>query len=173
MTMALRTKVFQLLSLQSQAGYATSTAIVQKFDWKAVKVPDATAKDIPTSVGGAAFPGDIRATSGLGRGDGLKDHTSKWLQVRPLPLYRKTSRGEGIQRYGQCGSTSTGFRPSQGSTKSPLEYIREAEPIKVEGPVVASRGSEQPLGGGGISHASLRSCMVWQFLTFCPMRLLS
>ena len=30
---------------------------------------------------GQAFPGDLRSTSGLGLGDGIIDHTSKWLQV--------------------------------------------------------------------------------------------
>lgn len=33
----------------------------------------------------------------------------------------------------------------QGDIKSPLEYIQETEPIKVEGPVVASYGSEWQL----------------------------
>ena len=88
--MALRTlRIFQLLGQgQQAAGFATSE-IVAKFDWKAVKIPDATSKDIPTisaimstCTGGASFPGDIRGTSGLGKGDGCKDHTSKWLQVR-------------------------------------------------------------------------------------------
>jgi hypothetical protein len=31
----------------------------------------------------------------------------------------------------------------QGDIKSPLEWIQEAEPIKVSGPVVASYGSKQ------------------------------
>lgn len=31
---------------------------------------------------------------------------------------------------------------TQGDIKSPLQYIQEAEPIKVSGPVVASYGSE-------------------------------
>jgi hypothetical protein len=88
--MALRAvRIFQLLGQrQQQAGFATSE-IVTKFDWKAVKIPDATTKDIPTisaiiptCTGGASFPGDIRGTSGLGKGDGCKDHTSKWLMVR-------------------------------------------------------------------------------------------
>jgi hypothetical protein len=33
------------------------------------------------TVTGAAFPGDLRSTSGLGIGDGIEDHTGKWLQV--------------------------------------------------------------------------------------------
>ena len=76
-------------------------------------------------------------------------------------------RGEEMQRYGRFGRCSTGFRPSQGSTKSPLEYIRAAEPIKVEGPVVASHGSEQPaLGRGGI--ALMHEVTVSAPCDFCP-----
>lgn len=30
---------------------------------------------------GIGFPGDLRSTSGLGLGDGLTSHTSKWQQV--------------------------------------------------------------------------------------------
>lgn len=44
-------------------------------------------KDVPTATGGAAFPGDLRATSALSIGDGIKDHTSKWLQVGCRGLY--------------------------------------------------------------------------------------
>ena len=40
-------------------------------------------EDLPTTIpGGQAFPGDLRSTSALGVGDGLKTHTAKWLQVR-------------------------------------------------------------------------------------------
>lgn len=40
-----------------------------------------TPPDSTTTVAGQAFPGDLRSTSGLGFGDNLLDHTSKWLQV--------------------------------------------------------------------------------------------
>ena len=33
---------------------------------------------------GIAFPGDLRSSSGLGLGDGLTSHTSKWQQVASL-----------------------------------------------------------------------------------------
>ena len=37
---------------------------------------------IPTTNSqGAAFPEDLRSTSGLGKGDGKETHTSKWLSV--------------------------------------------------------------------------------------------
>lgn len=35
--------------------------------------------------GRQAFDGDLRATSGLGLGDGIMDHTGKWLQVCSIP----------------------------------------------------------------------------------------
>ena len=37
---------------------------------------------------GAAFPNDLRSTSGLGLGDGLSSHTDKWLDegVSPMDL---------------------------------------------------------------------------------------
>eukprot|EP00955_Chlamydomonas_euryale_P088294 364365-Chlamydomonas_euryale.AAC.11 len=110
--MALRTGVLSALLWQRslapslQAGFASGAVVAPK-DWKAVKLPEQTAKDIPTTNGGVTFSGDLRSTSGLGRGDGCKTHTDKWLQ---------------------------------GDAKSPIEYISEAEPIKVEGPVVASYG---------------------------------
>lgn len=37
--------------------------------------------NVITNPHGAAFPGDLRSTSGLGTGDGIQDHTGKWLQV--------------------------------------------------------------------------------------------
>lgn len=68
---------------QQAASFATASKdLVAKKDWNAVQLPPQTVKDIPTSTGGAAFPGDLRSTSGLGLGDGLKTHTDKWLQVR-------------------------------------------------------------------------------------------
>lgn len=41
-----------------------------------------TDEKTPTIVEGRqAFDGDLRATSALGLGDGIVEHTSKWLQV--------------------------------------------------------------------------------------------
>lgn len=74
-----------LASSSAAAGFATKSgavAVVRK-NWKDVKLPAATVKDLPTTtVKGASFEGDLRATSGNGEGDGLTTHTSKWLQVR-------------------------------------------------------------------------------------------
>ena len=41
----------------------------------------AAAASVITEPGGPAFPGDLRSSSGLGLGDGLRTHTAKWLQV--------------------------------------------------------------------------------------------
>mmetsp|Transcript_5341 Transcript_5341/g.11685 ORF Transcript_5341/g.11685 Transcript_5341/m.11685 type:complete len:160 (-) Transcript_5341:584-1063(-) len=131
--MALRTASQLLLQAAASAGkstqawacFATATkeVAVAKKDWKAVQLPKETQESIPTAIGGAAFPGDLRSTSGLGKGDGLKTHTDKWLQ---------------------------------GDQKSPMQYIAEAEPIKVEGPVVASYGTEDPLLGGPVEYINLK-----------------
>jgi len=93
-------------------------------DWKAVKLPPQTADTVPvTKYPGQAFVGDLRSTSGLGKGDGINNHTDKWLQ---------------------------------GDIKSPLEYIQEAEPIKVSGAVVASYGSDDPALGCPVEYINLR-----------------
>ena len=41
---------------------------------------------------GQAHLGDLRSASGLGLGDGLLTHSSKWLQVRPCLLWLSRSR---------------------------------------------------------------------------------
>lgn len=58
------------------ARHESSDAIVQRAKENEVTVI--------TNPNGAAFPGDLRSTSGLGTGDGIQDHTGKWLQVRLL-----------------------------------------------------------------------------------------
>lgn len=66
------------------AGFATGkdAVAVLKKDWKAVQLPKDTASNIPTTIpGGQAFGNDLRGTSGLCLGDGIKNHTDKWLQV--------------------------------------------------------------------------------------------
>lgn len=78
--------------------------------------------EIPlTHGGGAAYDNDLRSTSGLGLGDGITNHTEKWLQVSiphpPLLLSLP-----------------------QGDDKSPIEYVNEVEPIKVHGLVAVSHG---------------------------------
>jgi hypothetical protein len=78
----------QLLGAQGACGFAAKAtgaavpAVVAKKDWKAVELPEKTASSIPlTRAGGQAFGNDLRGTSGLGLGDGIKTHTDKWLMV--------------------------------------------------------------------------------------------
>ncbi len=56
---------------------------------------------------------------------------------------------------------------AQGDGKSPMEYIQEAEPILVEGPVVASRGSEW--ARALVQHQKQQQhnvhAIIWQHLT--------
>lgn len=137
-----------------------------------------------------------RSTSGLGKGDGINNHTDKWLDVsmagcvQAIGITPSSSMTNAAAC--PCAHTSTiqthrlggpgcacswhvGFQQlsmgttpaytiqlvaahqitkalrvthvgrvlSQGDIKSPLEWIQEAEPIKVSGPVVASYGSKQ------------------------------
>ncbi len=69
------------VTVASYATKATAVAPVPGIDWKSVPVPASTVKDIPETIGGIAFKGDLRATSGLGLGDGISNHTDKWLTV--------------------------------------------------------------------------------------------
>ncbi|KAG2499982.1 hypothetical protein HYH03_002265 [Edaphochlamys debaryana] len=69
--------------------FATKAAgkeVVAAFDWKKVSVPATTAKDIPTTIKGCVPAGDLRATSGLGLGDGIFNHTDKWMQGGKSPM---------------------------------------------------------------------------------------
>ncbi|KAG1669000.1 hypothetical protein FOA52_000593 [Chlamydomonas sp. UWO 241] len=124
--MALRNAVPGLLaglprSCWQQAGFAT-TAIVAKPDWKAVsaQVPEGTAKDLPTSKGGAAFTGDLRSTSGLGMGDGCKTHTDKWLQGNTKSPMQWLSEVEPIKVSGPVIASHGTDDPALGC---PVEYI--------------------------------------------------
>ncbi|KAJ9508236.1 hypothetical protein QJQ45_011741 [Haematococcus lacustris] len=107
-------RALQVIPHQHVAFFASQdVAVSLKKDWAAVPLPAETVKDLKESRvtvgGGQAFDNDLRGVSGLGLGDGIKDHTSKWMQS---------------------------------SGKSPMQWIKEAEPVLVEGPVVASYGSE-------------------------------
>jgi hypothetical protein len=71
-------------SKAASQGKADVTQLSVKQDWAAVakEMPAGTVEDIPTTNSlGQAFGGDIRSTSGLGMGDGIRNHTEKWLQV--------------------------------------------------------------------------------------------
>ncbi len=46
-------------------------------------VKEGTPFPVPTTIpGGQAYPSDMRSVSGLGIGDGIANHTRKWMQVR-------------------------------------------------------------------------------------------
>jgi NADH dehydrogenase (ubiquinone) Fe-S protein 6 len=95
---------------------------------KAKEVATTLRQDEPTTVlPGQAFVGDLRATSALCVGDGITNHSAKWLQK-------------------ELGGTQT----------SPLEYIMAAEPMKVKGLVVASYGVDDPALGCPVEYISLK-----------------
>eukprot|EP00199_Chlamydomonas_sp_CCMP681_P003227 CAMPEP_0119108868 /NCGR_PEP_ID=MMETSP1180-20130426/15885_1 /TAXON_ID=3052 ORGANISM="Chlamydomonas cf sp, Strain CCMP681" /NCGR_SAMPLE_ID=MMETSP1180 /ASSEMBLY_ACC=CAM_ASM_000741 /LENGTH=151 /DNA_ID=CAMNT_0007094539 /DNA_START=94 /DNA_END=549 /DNA_ORIENTATION=+ len=103
-----------------------STAVVVPKDWSKVTIPAKTKEALShetTVAGGQAFGNDLRGVSGLGLGDGITNHTDKWL-----------SKGH----------------------KSPMQYIQEAPPILVEGPVVASHGTEDPTLGCPTEYINLK-----------------
>jgi NADH dehydrogenase (ubiquinone) Fe-S protein 6 len=95
---------------------------------KAKEVATTFSQDEPTAVlPGQAFLGDLRSTSALCLGDGIKNHSAKWLQK-------------------ELGGTQT----------SPLEYIMAVEPVKVHGLVVASYGVDDPSLGCPVEYISLK-----------------
>ena len=127
-----------------------------------------------TNSSGAAFPKDLRSTSGLGKGDNLSTHTSKWLSVSearwvmgetrrehetflPLQLpYSKFSLSFFFSSMGMWGSVpvvpvhtltrSSSLLPAQEGREGPMEMIARVEPIAVESKVVACRGVQNQLG---------------------------
>lgn len=103
-----------------------------------------TPPDSTTTVAGQAFPGDLRSTSGLGFGDNLLDHTSKWLQVFvPVQMLPCSSLRHYLPNDTFVLIDLQHAQPGQGGNEtSPMEYVWRAEPIKVHGAVVASYGSK-------------------------------
>lgn len=113
----------QCAGFAAKASASKEVAAPAKVNWKDVKVPDSV-KDTPETIGGGqAFPNDLRSTSALGLGDGLINHTAKWLQ---------------------------------GNVKTPMQWIKEAPPIKVHGNVVASYGSDNPALGCPVEYINVK-----------------
>jgi NADH dehydrogenase (ubiquinone) Fe-S protein 6 len=118
------------LSQQLCRAFASETAIsrtdlVEKA--KEVSAPD-FAPELPSiQIAAQGFQGDLRSTSALSLGDGIKNHTTKWLQK-------------------ELGGTQT----------TPIEYIMAPEPIKVHGLVVASYGVDDPALGCPVEYISLK-----------------
>jgi NADH dehydrogenase (ubiquinone) Fe-S protein 6 len=94
---------------------------------KEVASPDFAPNEPTTVFDAQAFLGDLRSTSALSVGDGIKNHTAKWLQ-----------------------------KELAGNTTSPIEYIMAPEPIKVHGLVVASYGVDDPALGCPVEYISLK-----------------
>lgn len=170
------------------AGAATKTvSTVEKKDWKAVQLPAKTVEGLAsTNMPGASFLNDLRSTSGLGLGDGIKTHTGKWLQVCDVgsgasvascsSLFQVSSKGSFIQDVSIHAGSGTItirvflFHTQQGSTKSPMEYIQEVKPIKVSGTVVASHGCEFQAHNAKLeSNARLSPSSSWHLQHFNPI----
>ncbi|GIL99617.1 hypothetical protein Vretimale_4742, partial [Volvox reticuliferus] len=99
--------------------FATKADHLARIDWKRVSVPAATLKDIPETNGGIVPKGDLRATSGLGLGDGIKNHTDKWLQVGKSPM-EYINEVEPIKVKGLVVASYGSDDPALGC---PVEYI--------------------------------------------------
>ena len=68
--------------LRAAGARAAGTAVTSKAVAAAPSTAVASSEDgITTTTPGQAFVGDLRSTSALCVGDGIFDHTSKWLQV--------------------------------------------------------------------------------------------
>jgi hypothetical protein len=65
---------------EAKKAEAVTAVATSGADYKAVRIPEEIVKGLPTTHKSIAFEGDLRSTSGLGLGDGLKSHTDKWLQ---------------------------------------------------------------------------------------------
>lgn len=115
--------IARTLATQSTDSIATADVVA-----KAREVATTLHQDDPVTVlPGQAFLGDLRSTSALSVGEGIANHTAKWLQK-------------------ELGGQQT----------SPLEYVQSAEPIKVHGLVVASYGSDDPALGCPVEYINLK-----------------
>ena len=62
---------------------ADAKAVTAAAESLGVLVKEGTPFPVPTTIpGGQAYPNDMRSVSGLGIGDGIANHTRKWMQVR-------------------------------------------------------------------------------------------
>jgi len=124
-----RVAASRALSQQLCRAFASETSLSRAdIVEKAKEVATTLSQDDPTAVlPGQAFLGDLRSTSALSIGDGIKNHSAKWLQK-------------------ELGGTQT----------SPLEYIMATEPVKVNGLTVASYGGDDPSLGCPVEYISLK-----------------
>lgn len=79
-----------LAALWARSGTATRNiaddALAKVVDKDLAAEAEKTGIPTITARVGQAFTGDLRSTSGVGLGDGLRSHTAKWLQVCQLCL---------------------------------------------------------------------------------------
>jgi len=84
---------------------------------------DAIAKtsntDTITRQPGAAFPGDLRSTSGLGLGDEIESHTGKWMTVRSIPACTRC-----LLAAGSLSAAVDAFHRGAGSRQEPHGLLR-------------------------------------------------
>mmetsp|Transcript_3618 Transcript_3618/g.12697 ORF Transcript_3618/g.12697 Transcript_3618/m.12697 type:complete len:149 (-) Transcript_3618:110-556(-) len=73
-----------------------------------------------TNSSGAAFPKDLRSTSGLGKGDNLSTHTSKWLSEGREGPMEMIARVEPIA----VESKVVACRGGQNQLGHPVEFIK-------------------------------------------------
>lgn len=76
--------------------------------------------DVITRGDGAAFEGDLRATSGLGLGDGIESHTGKWMAGPGKSPMEWVHSMEPIECHGLTVASYGSDDPSLGA---PVEYI--------------------------------------------------
>ncbi|GFR41100.1 hypothetical protein Agub_g1744 [Astrephomene gubernaculifera] len=108
----------QLVGRVAGGAFATKAPAVTSVDWSKVSVPS-TIKDIPETIGGCTPKGDLRATSGLGLGDGIQNHTDKWLQGGKSPM-QYIDEVEPIKVKGLVVASHGSDDPALGC---PVEYI--------------------------------------------------
>lgn len=89
--------------------------------WEAITLPEEVVKDIPVVSPPVRFGGDLRSTSGLGLGDGLKSHTAKWLEGNKLKVPMECiEQAEPIEVEGLVAISYGSDDPALGC---PAEYI--------------------------------------------------
>ncbi|MEW5303277.1 MAG: hypothetical protein WDW38_001598 [Sanguina aurantia] len=105
----------------ASAAAIKTVSTVEKKDWKAVELPAKTVEGLTsTNMPGASFLNDLRSTSGLGLGDGIKTHTGKWLQGSAKSPMEYIQEVKPIKVSGTVVASHGSDNPALGC---PVEYI--------------------------------------------------
>ncbi|GAB4817611.1 hypothetical protein N2152v2_004657 [Parachlorella kessleri] len=84
-------------------------------------VKEGTPFPVPTTIpGGQAYPSDMRSVSGLGIGDGIANHTRKWMQGNHKTPMEYIQQSEPIKVHGLVVASYGSEDPALGA---PVEYI--------------------------------------------------